>query len=82
MVFDVIFTAICKRKSGLLIAVVSYSECPCSQMQVVASHYNRNSVVILYSDDGFILSLVKSLRSLHMAAGAVVMYEGEIADEM
>ncbi len=44
--------------------------------------YNRNSVVILYADDGFILSLVKSLRSLHMAAGAVVMYEGEIADEM
>jgi hypothetical protein len=48
----------------------------------VASLYNRNSVVILSSDDGFILSLVKSLRSLHMAAGAVVMYEGEIADEM
>jgi hypothetical protein len=34
------------------------------------------------ADDGFILSLVKSLRSLHLAAGAVVLYEGEIADEM
>ena len=34
------------------------------------------------ADDGFILSLVKSLRSLHLAAEAVVLYEGEIADQM
>jgi hypothetical protein len=34
------------------------------------------------SEDGFILSLVKSLRSQHLAAGAVVLYEGEIAGEM
>jgi hypothetical protein len=34
------------------------------------------------TEDGFILSLVKSLRSVHLAAGAVVLYEGEIADEM
>jgi len=40
--------------------------------------------VPLFSDaeDGFILSLVKSLRSLHLAAGAIVLYEGEIADDM
>ncbi len=46
------------------------------------SYHTASPLYITETEDGFILSLVKSLRSVHLAAGAIVVYEGEIADEM
>lgn len=74
------------REASMIDEAEVLSKLP-SYLQTEVRAFNCRSLlqrVPLFSDadDGFILSLVKSLRSQHLAAGAVVLFEGEIAGEM